>query len=716
MSIGLGVVALAFNLRVFRLADHNVWYDEAFTLGIARLGPVGAALRTAADTHPPLYYWLLGLWEPLTGAEPFGLRFLTVLLSVPAVAVVASLGRRAFGPAGGLWAALFLGLNPLHIRWSQEVRMHAPAVTFGLVGLYFGLRWLTDVKPRRLHLAAYAAGLVAAAFTLYPAAALPLLSGLWLRREGRGRAWLLATLGTSGLLGPWVGFALSRQQSWSAGPPTPLPELLRALPAGLLLGRGGPDNLWPLAAAALAACLLGSLGHPAGRRFGAGFLLTAGLGVLVLLPRPLGYVPVYDPRYFLPAVPLLGLGLASAASARPRPLALGLGLGLLGLLLLGTWQYLEGRRLTDDYITLFRVLRAYASPGDRVILVSGDRLPIFEYYARRAGLGGLEVLPASPRTDPAWRAAVDGLASGSGRIWLVLMEPAIGDPGGEVQARLKTRLPETARFMFGHNGAVLFDPAGRPPRPARLEPEVRVDGPAGLFGYDPPVRRAEPGDRVYLVIYRRLGGEGARVELTDPAGRVRQVWELGSSGEPGPELVSLMVSPGLPPGGYTWAFRAGDRVLALGGLAVEQTAPPPPPAAPPTRPLGVAFQDGIVLAGADLPAGPLAPAGGLRVRLYWSVAGKPTEDWQVFVHLVPAPGEVPVTQADFRPAGGLLPTYQWAPGDRFADEAVIGLPREVPPGDYYLVAGLYRLSDGRRNFTAGGESFAVLGRVVVGGG
>ncbi len=712
--MGLGVVALAFGLRVFRLGDHNIWYDEAFALQIARLGPVGAALRTAADTHPPLYYWLLGLWEPLAGGEPFGLRFLTVLLSVPAVAVAASLGRRAIGPAGGLWAALFLGLNPLHIWWSQEVRMHAPGVTFGLVGLYFGHRYLTDLKPRRAYLAGYAAGLFGAAFTLYPAAVLPLVSGLWLWRGERGRAWILASLGTLGLLGPWVGFALTRQRSWAAGPPTPLPEVFRAVPGGLLLGRGGPDGLWPLAAGALVVCLLGSLAHPGGRRFGAGFLLAAGLGVLVLLPRPFGYVPVYDPRYFLPAVPLLGLGLASAASARPRPLAFGLGPGLLGLLLLGTWQYLDGRRLTDDYVTLFRVLRAYVSPGDRLILVSGDRLPIFEYYARRAGLGGTRVLPVSPRADPAWRSEVEGAASGGGRLWLVLMEPAIEDPSGEVQAHLKGRLPEAARFSFGHNGAVLFDPAGRPPRPVRLEPEVRVDGPAGLFGYDPPVGRAGPDDRVYLVIYRRPGGEEARVGLIDPAGRVRQVWELGPSGEPGPELVSLTVFPGLPPGDYAWAFQAGEETLSLGRLTVEKTAPPPPPTVPPARPLGAAFRDGIVLVGADLPAGPLAPGGDLRVTLYWSAAGKPTEDWQVFVHLVPAPGTVPAAQADFRPAGGLLPTYQWAPGDRFADAAVISLPPDLPPGDYYLVAGLYRLSDGRRNLTAGGASFAVLGRVVVG--
>jgi hypothetical protein len=92
---------------------------------------------------------------------------------------------------------------------------------------------------------------------------------------------------------------------------------------------------------------------------------------------------------------------------------------------------------------------------------------------------------------------------------------------------------------------------------------------------------------------------------------------------------------------------------------------------------------------------------------------KPTDDWQVFVHVVPSPGTTPVAQADVRPAGGLLPSYQWAAGDRFTDEIKIRLPEALPAGDYYVIAGLYRLADGRRNPTGTGESFAVLGRVVV---
>jgi hypothetical protein len=707
---GAAVLVAAFGLRAFRLADHNIWYDEAFTLGVARLGFLGAAARTAADTHPPLYYWLLGVWEPLAGGEPFSLRFLTVVLSVPAVAASMVLGRRAFGPAGAIWAGLFLALNPLHLRWSQEVRMHGPALTFGLIGLYFGHRWLTDSKARRPDLVGYALGLFAAAFTVYLTAAVPLLAGLWAWGNRRGRAWVLASLGVFGLIVPWLGFALTCQRSWAAGPAAPLPELLRALPAGLIFGRGEVDSFWPLAALAAAAGVLGGLTCPAGRKFAAGAVLMAGLGLLVLVPRPFGYVPVYDPRYFLSAVPLLGLTLAAAASGRPRFLAAGLAVGVLGLLFVGTWQYLESRRLTDDYLTLFRVLRAHVVPGDRAVLVSGDRLPIFEYYARRAGLMDLGVIPVSPRTNPGWRAQVDGLV---GRFWLILMEPGIEDPAGEVSAYLRSRFAEAARFMFGYNGAILFDPSGQHPMPARLEPEVRVDGPGALFGYDPPIGRARPGDRVYLVVYQGPAAAPARVELVDPAGKIRQVWNLGPPRAADLGLISLTVEPGLPPGPYAWVFRARGEARRLGELLVEGTRPPSGPPGSPARTLDIRFGDGITLTGADLSPAEVRPGEAVAVRLYWAVVDKPTDDWQVFIHVVPAPGTPPAAQADFRPAGGLLPTYQWAPGDRFTDEAVVRLPASLVPGEYYVIAGLYRLADGLRNLTGKGETFALLGRIVV---
>lgn len=707
---GITTLAVAFGLRVFRLADQNVWYDEAFTLGIARLGFFEAAVRTAADTHPPLYYWLLDIWEPLAGGEPFSLRFLTVVLSVPAVAVSMALGRRVFGPAGAVWAGLFLALNPLFIRWSQEVRMHAPALTFGLVGLYFGYRWLADVKARRRYLVGYAVGLFAAAFTVYLTAAVSLLAGFWARGSRQGRVWALTTLGVFSLLALWLGLALTRQRTWAAGPPTPLPEVLRALPEGLVLGRGGADNLWPVAAIALAACVLGGLAHPAGRKFVAGFVLLAAPGVLVLVPRPFGYLPVYDPRYFLPAVPLLGLALAAAASGRPRPLGVGLAVGVLGLLLVGTWQYLDGRRLTDDYLTLFRVLRAYAVPGDQVVLVSGDRLPIFQYHAARVGLAGLKVIPVSPSTDPGWQAQVNRLA---GRFWLVLMEPGIEDPAGEVPTYLGARFTGAARFVFGHNGAVFFDPSGQSPTPVRLEPEVRIVGPAGLFGYDPPVGRARPEDRVYLVLYQNPATAPARVELLDPAGKLRQVWDLPPPKAPDLRVISLVVEAGLPPGPYVWVFRASGEAVWLDRLDVEGTRLPPGPSGPPTRTLDVRFGDGIALAGVDVSPAKLQPGEAVTVRLYWVAVDKPTDDWQVFVHIVPVPETVPVAQADFRPARGLLSTYRWAPGDRFTDEAVIRLPETLAPGEYYVIAGLYRLADGLRNPTGTGEEFVVLGRVVV---
>jgi hypothetical protein len=50
------VMLLAFGLRLWGLADHNIWWDEGLAAWAARL-PVERILDwTAHDVHPPLYF------------------------------------------------------------------------------------------------------------------------------------------------------------------------------------------------------------------------------------------------------------------------------------------------------------------------------------------------------------------------------------------------------------------------------------------------------------------------------------------------------------------------------------------------------------------------------------------------------------------------------------------------------------------------------------
>jgi len=65
------ITLIAFALRVFRLGDAAVWWDEGFSVWEARMGLGALADRTAYDVHPPFYYWLLKIWLTLFGNSEF---------------------------------------------------------------------------------------------------------------------------------------------------------------------------------------------------------------------------------------------------------------------------------------------------------------------------------------------------------------------------------------------------------------------------------------------------------------------------------------------------------------------------------------------------------------------------------------------------------------------------------------------------------------------
>ncbi|MBL8056074.1 MAG: hypothetical protein JNK29_05215 [Anaerolineales bacterium] len=86
---------------------------------------------------------------------------------------------------------------------------------------------------------------------------------------------------------------------------------------------------------------------------------------------------------------------------------------------------------------------------------------------------------------------------------------------------------------------------------------------------------------------------------------------------------------------------------------------------------------------------------GLRVRLLWQAAGRPDDDYKVFVHLRDTP-QTAWTQSDQRPRGGAYPTPAWAADERVLDEHVLTWPAGVTPPPLTLYVGLYRAADGTR--------------------
>ncbi|MBI2864830.1 MAG: glycosyltransferase family 39 protein [Chloroflexi bacterium] len=134
-------LALGLVLRLLDLGGRNTWYDEISSILFAEKDLATIVRATAADTMPPLYYFLLHFWL-LLGNNLWVARSLSVLLSVGTIVVAFAIGRRLFGARVALIASLLVALNPFQIYYGQEVRMYSLLALSQLLAIYFLLRCL----------------------------------------------------------------------------------------------------------------------------------------------------------------------------------------------------------------------------------------------------------------------------------------------------------------------------------------------------------------------------------------------------------------------------------------------------------------------------------------------------------------------------------------------------------------------------------------------
>jgi 4-amino-4-deoxy-L-arabinose transferase-like glycosyltransferase len=492
------ITLLGSALRLYRLDGQSLWYDEGFSVYLARMDLGEITARTAADIQPPLYYYLLHGWMRIFGDSERALRGLSVLFGVLTVPLMGAMGWRLFqSRLACLLAALLVAVSPLHVWYGQETRMYALLVFLCLLASYLLLR-VREAPTRRQRMllwAAYALTSSAALYTHYfaffvLAFQVVYLLIVWLA-EGRQAAGLmwggLVSMAIAGLsFLPWLGHLLTRlgaDVSYWPGQ-LKLHEVIVDIAISWVGGESVSEQTGVLFAAVLGLilllCFIALLSWAAGRREASAesqlvasidssqsllFLITYLLVPPVLIIALSYNSPKFNARYAMVSHPafllLLAGGLAALWQQSGRGLSRALGriLSVLALSaffavsVLANYQaYADPAFARAGFREVADYLRVHRDPEEAVLLVSGHAFPVFDYYAP-----GTEryLLPDSPTLDTTrtldyssaeslntWLADKTGL-------WLVLWQDEVVDPVGYLTTMLEAaaeRVPVEAAF------------------------------------------------------------------------------------------------------------------------------------------------------------------------------------------------------------------------------------------------------------------------------
>lgn len=743
----LAILLLAWGLRLWGIADHNIWWDEGYTNWLIRHDVSRMNHITATDTHPPLYFWGLHTWRAIVDEGEFVLRFPSAVFGTLTVAAVYCLGRSLGGRRTGLLAALLLAVSRFAITWSQQMRMYVLAALLATLALWAAVRyWQTG--SRRVWLG-YVLSMTAGLMTLYLYVSVLLVANLawpvvWRYSADRRRrfiGWAAAQLAVLALFAPWLAYALPRIPSWSIAEEispsffvrlyatllatgVPLAIERYTLPVLLVMSvlLAGVVALWlerrqtrsrkPAADAGTIGMMLG-------------LLLPAAIVYVIALPIRFFYTPRLAPRYLLILSScfyvLLSWGIIALARWR-RWLGWLSASIVLVVAFFGLSDFYPGRLRGDDYVSLSLTLQAFVHPGDAVVLQDDTDWPIFAAHYPGYWHGVPSSRPSDPASVGAFMAPIWNTSEG---VWLVKTAYARqSDPEGQMQSWLADRSVGEAAYRYADAELRFFPRTAEraatineltPGHTVRHPLEVEVSPGLYLVGVELAMPVYRVGATLYAFLYweeKNVGPLAAEAAVTpidltlvNADGQVAKNLSINPPSSPSRrrQQVDLPLTTDLSSGRYE--LHLGGREIAHFGLAATPKAASAKDVTVP-HPLERRFASGaaeepIRLLGYELTPQEVQAGETIKLTLYWSAAAPVTTRYKVFTHLLgnhvnPASGSILWGQHDAEPDNFKRPTTTWLPGEIIIDRHIIPIDASAPAGRYRVEIGLYDGLNGTR--------------------
>ena len=393
------LLAACVTIRCLNLARKPFWFDECFSVEVARIG-WGNFLRLLwwREANMALYYALLRMWLHL-GQSEFFVRGLSVLFAAATLPAIYWLARMLYDRRVALITAALFTFNAYSVRYSQEARSYSLFLLLATLSSAFLVAWRRE--PTRRNRAGYILVSVLAVYSHFYALLLIVTQGLSLKMfrprvdkasaQGSGqlrRVWIAIGLAVLPLL-IFVAKTGAGPIRWISRPSLrDLFEFYEHLSGG---------STWILPVLCAAACAAAAI--PAGKKLFAraqdwGTCRTQFLLVWLFFPVAVTALlslarPVFLDRYMIFCLPAL-LILVAAGLARLRQVWM-LGAALVVILLLSAQGVLfvygndfDNERDASGAATNF--ILDHAQPGDGVVFYIPATRAAYEFFrSLRAG-------------------------------------------------------------------------------------------------------------------------------------------------------------------------------------------------------------------------------------------------------------------------------------------------------------------------------------------
>ena len=164
-KINIGLIVLITIAPLLLCFNSSLWFDEAYSVGIARQPWGNLFVSTINDVHPVLYYVLLKIYSLIFGTSVIALRIFSVIPIVLLAIFSFVKIRKEFGDKVSFYFNLILLLLPVTMHYGSQIRMYSLAMLFVTITAVYA--YLAYKNNKKKDLVIFAISSICSAYTHY---------------------------------------------------------------------------------------------------------------------------------------------------------------------------------------------------------------------------------------------------------------------------------------------------------------------------------------------------------------------------------------------------------------------------------------------------------------------------------------------------------------------------------------------------------------------